>query len=673
MADDKNLAKGATSSRELLLLVAAVLFMAAAMLGFLYIQSTESQDEQWLTLSRSVPTDVNELAQIGEEAARGVAPDFQTLSARADDLGTVINGLAQGDDEAGIEPAPAIVQPEVQAVAESWKKMHVVVQAVLGGEVPYKRVASNISIITEAIHTSEDPTQDQGIYTLYTDMAERLGARGASSAQIYTAAGQLNRLERISATAQRVLSQGRDAKVAADALQHEVGEFLRNNALLGDPAARTAAERFEPLTEAAKAINVDAEAINKMQLASGQIKGAAADVIATSGALEQRLIDTRVKEVVAPILIGLAGLAALLLMVGAAVMSFINFRNRIRFADDRDARQQQAILGLLDEITNLADGDLTVDVTVTEDFTGAIADSINYTVQNMRNLVGTINSTSVEIAASAGTTSQTAMRMTDASERQAREINAVTSTIASTAQSMQQVSARADQLALQAQQSVQVAHNGAQTVGRTIQGMAALREQIQDTSKRIKRLGESSQEIGNIIEFINDIAEQTNTLALNASIQAAMAGEAGRGFAVVADEVQRLAERAATATRQIENLVKTIQADTNEAIISMERSTQNVVVGAKSAEEAGQSLTRIESSSQELAKLITEISSSARNQSGAATKIAGTMQVIRDIAMQTSGSAGQTAQAVGELNSLSEKLRESVSGFKLPDETGLVP
>ncbi|HEY0913599.1 MAG TPA: methyl-accepting chemotaxis protein [Solimonas sp.] len=673
MAEEKNLAKGATSSRELLLLVTAVLFMAAAMLGFLYIQSTESQDEQWLTLSRSIPTDVNELAQIGEEAARGVAPDFQTLSARADDLGTVINGLAVGDDEASIEPAPAIVQAEVQSVAESWKKMHVVVQAVLGGEVPYKRVASNISIITEAIHTSEDPTQDQGIYTLYTDMAERLGARGASSAQIYTAAGQLNRLERISATAQRVLSQGRDAKIAADALQHEIGEFLRNNALLADPAARTAAERFEPLVEAGKAINVDAEAINKMQLASGQIKGAAADVIATSGALEQRLIDTRVKEVVAPILIGLAGLAALLLMVGAAVMSFINFRNRIRFADDRDARQQQAILGLLDEITNLADGDLTVDVTVTEDFTGAIADSINYTVQNMRNLVGTINSTSVEIAASAGTTSQTAMRMTEASERQAREINAVTSTIASTAQSMQQVSARADQLALQAQQSVQVAHNGAQTVGRTIQGMAALREQIQDTSKRIKRLGESSQEIGNIIEFINDIAEQTNTLALNASIQAAMAGEAGRGFAVVADEVQRLAERAATATRQIENLVKTIQADTNEAIISMERSTQNVVVGAKSAEEAGQSLTRIESSSQELAKLITEISSSARNQSGAATKIAGTMQVIRDIAMQTSGSAGQTAQAIGELNSLSEKLRESVSGFKLPDETGLVP
>jgi len=202
----------------------------------------------------------------------------------------------------------------------------------------------------------------------------------------------------------------------------------------------------------------------------------------------------------------------------------------------------------------------------------------------------------------------------------------------------------------------------------TVQTMAALREQIQDTAKRIKRLGESSQEIGNIIEFINDIAEQTNTLALNASIQAAMAGEAGRGFAVVADEVQRLAERAGSATRQIETLVKTIQADTNETIISMERSTGNVIAGAKSAEEAGQALTRIESSSTELARLIQEISGSARSQSVQTTKIAGQMQAIRDIAIQTSGSAGQTASAVGELTTLSEKLRESVAGFKLPTD-----
>jgi twitching motility protein PilJ len=234
-------------------------------------------------------------------------------------------------------------------------------------------------------------------------------------------------------------------------------------------------------------------------------------------------------------------------------------------------------------------------------------------------------------------------------------------------QQLEKVAGRAESLAQDAQKSVQVAHNGAETVNRTIQNMAALREQIQDTAKRIKRLGESSQEIGNIIEFINDISEQTNTLALNASIQAAMAGEQGRGFAVVADEVQRLAERAANATRQIENLVKTIQADTTEAIVSMERSTANVVAGAKSAEEAGQALTQVEGTSNDLARLIGEISTQARGQSAAASKIAGTMQVIRDIAVQTAGSAAQTAEAVGNLNTLSEKLRQSVAGFKLPE------
>ena len=392
-------------------------------------------------------------------------------------------------------------------------------------------------------------------------------------------------------------------------------------------------------------------------------------MIATAKALEQRLLDTRVRQVILPIVVAVSGGLAIVLLVIFIVITVRTTRTRLQNAEERDAKQQQAILSLLDEITNLADGDLTVDVTVTEDFTGAIADSINYTVQNMRNLVGTINNTSVEIATAASNTKETALRMNEASERQAKEITAVANTITATSQSMQQVAASAEQLAQQAQQSVRVAHNGADTVNRTILGMTALREQIQDTSKRIKRLGESSQEIGNIIEFINDIAEQTNTLALNASIQAAMAGDAGRGFAVVADEVQRLAERAANATRQVETLVKTIQADTNEAIVSMERSTQNVVVGAKSAEEAGQALTKIESASQELAKLITNISSSARKESAQATNIAGTMQVIRDIAVQTSGSANRTASAVEELNVLSQKLRESVAGFKLPEDT----
>ena len=236
---------------------------------------------------------------------------------------------------------------------------------------------------------------------------------------------------------------------------------------------------------------------------------------------------------------------------------------------------------LLDEMGSLAEGDLTVKATVTEDMTGAIADSINFAVEQLRSLVGTINDTSVQVASSAQETQATAMHLAEAAEHQATEINSASNRINEIAQSISQVSKNSAESAEVAQRSVQIATNGADVVRQTIAGMDSIRDQIQETSKRIKRLGESSQEIGSIVELINDISEQTNILALNAAIQAASAGEAGRGFAVVADEVQRLAERASNATKRIETLVQTIQSDTNEAVSSMEQTTSEVVAGAR--------------------------------------------------------------------------------------------
>jgi twitching motility protein PilJ len=654
------------SRRELATLIAALLLIVVAMAGFYIIQQTGTRDETWVELARSISDDIGEVVDVGETATRGLTPDFLTLVARVEDLDLNVEALAEGDPDAGIEAAPAAVQGEIAELAAAWNQMKGTVQTVLDGEQSWRLAASSATTIRNAVHAAEG----DDLFKIYERIAERLGGRSGQNPAI----SQLVRLERISSEARNVLSLGRDALATVQALDAEVRSFREINDRLaadGDVGAlaRAAAQRFEPVAQASETLLENAEAVDRLQIAAGQLQGISTNVIATAKALEQRLLDTRVRSVVLPVVVGASGVLAIVLLVIFIVVTVRVTRARLQFAEERDAKQQQAILSLLDEITNLADGDLTVDVTVTEDFTGAIADSINYTVQNMRNLVGTITSTSAEIASAASSTKETALRMNEASERQAREITAVSNTISATSQSMQEVAASAEKLAQQAQQSVQIAHNGAETVNRTILGMTALREQIQDTSKRIKRLGESSQEIGNIIEFINDIAEQTNTLALNASIQAAMAGDAGRGFAVVADEVQRLAERAANATRQVETLVKTIQADTNEAIVSMERSTQNVVVGAKSAEEAGQALTKVESASQELSKLITEISSSARKESAQATNIAGTMQVIRDIAVQTSGSANRTANAVEELNVLSQKLRESVAGFKLPEDS----
>ena len=234
------------------------------------------------------------------------------------------------------------------------------------------------------------------------------------------------------------------------------------------------------------------------------------------------------------------------------------------------------------------------------------------------------------------------------------------------ASSIEEVSGNAERGADVARHSVDVAHKGGDAVRRTIDGMNTIRETIQETSKRIKRLGESSQEIGNIVELISDIAEQTNILALNASIQASMAGEAGRGFAVVADEVQRLAERAANATKQIEVLVRTIQTDTNEAVVSMERSTTDVVGGALLAENAGAALQEIEQVSNQIASLVQNISASARGQSTAAQNIARNMQVLREISAQSADSTSATSQAIAKLADLSASLRKSITGFRLP-------
>ncbi|WP_425462612.1 methyl-accepting chemotaxis protein [Marilutibacter aestuarii] len=361
-----------------------------------------------------------------------------------------------------------------------------------------------------------------------------------------------------------------------------------------------------------------------------------------------------------------SGAIALLAIVG--LLYSLNRAQQVRYQTTKELndRNQEAIMRLLDEMGSLAEGDLTVKATVTEDMTGAIADSINFAVEQLRSLVQTITDTSVQVASSAQETQATAMHLAEAAEHQAQEISSASSRISEIADSINQVSRNSAESADVAQRSVQIATKGAGVVRQTIAGMDNIRDQIQETSKRIKRLGESSQEIGSIVELINDISEQTNILALNAAIQAASAGEAGRGFAVVADEVQRLAERASNATKRIETLVQTIQSDTNEAVSSMEQTTSEVVAGARLAEDAGTALGEIEKVSSDLSGLIQGISSAAQQQTSAASNITETMNTIQSITAQTSQGASQTAESIGNLAQLAADLRRSVADFKLP-------
>jgi len=370
-------------------------------------------------------------------------------------------------------------------------------------------------------------------------------------------------------------------------------------------------------------------------------------------------------NLVLPLMVVLTGAAGFLWyqFVGEQYSKIQNVSTEAEFRAKRD---QDAILRLMDELAEFSNGDLTVEAQVTEDFTGAIADSVNYAIESMRELVGTINRTSTQVSNASNSTRLIAEQMQTSSTEQAQKIHSIAKIISDMVRSLDRVAMSTADSAEIAHNSVSIAREGAQQVRNTINGMNNIRGNIQETRTLIKRLGESSQEIGNIVEIIKSIADQTNILALNAAIQANSAGEAGRGFAVVADEVQRLAERSSNATKRIEGLVKTIQNDTNAAVASMERSTKEVVDGANIAEEAGTALSKIEDVSTSLASLIERVSESTRKVSTMAENIASDMSQINQMAVTTTENVIKTSDSIENLSVLSQELKNSVSGFKLP-------
>jgi len=471
-------------------------------------------------------------------------------------------------------------------------------------------------------------------------------------------------------------------ETAASAISEDVA-FLRNvaNGLAGgasnlDLRPLNAAGReslLEPLVGSIESLEEQSATISANLSQVNELVATQSQLVASANQLLETAFDSSGGGMLPGVLsipwtpIGLVGLA-LLLVIGLQVLHNKSaiFERKAREQAEQNERNQQAILRLLDEMGSLADGDLTVEATVTEDITGTIADSFNFAIEELRKLVATVNETALMVDTATKQTENTAAHLAKAADNQAREINAATESIVSMAASIEEVSGNAERSSDVARHSVEVAHKGGEAVRRTIDGMNAIRETIQETSKRIKRLGESSQEIGNIVELINDIAEQTNILALNASIQASMAGEAGRGFAVVADEVQRLAERSTNATKQIEVLVRTIQTDTNEAVVSMERSTTDVVGGALLAENAGAALDEIEQVSNQIASLVQNISSSARQQAGSAADVTRRTTRLREIGDQTGRATSATAASISKLSELATQLRKTVEGFALP-------
>jgi len=665
--------EGGFRGLAILLSIIILLCAALALISYLLIRDVDERNARLSLAVATQKTLVQQMALSAEQAVEGNQVAFTGLRTDRDRFQTGLESLKQDTLSDSVAPPSDEITTGLREVESNWLAYREGVDRLLAAE------SDLVGVRDLAEATGELLTE---ISEAMTSAAKLIAAEGAPADEILEAGRQLARVEVLKFALSRLLAGGRDTLAAIDSGQKAAEQFAATLGALSQSAAeREDSKAKDSLQEVGLLFETmmkgAGDMLNMVPSALPAIDAMPAmDISAVNLSASLDKLITAFREgprsaKVGPIQLGpwavplaiAVGISALFVL-GLRVLS--ETRRRESSARAASERDEQAILRLLDEMGDLADGDLTVEATVTEDKTGAIADSINYAVEALRVLVTTINETSDKVTESAQESRTTTLRLTEASAIQSDQINLASNAIQSLVEQIDEVAKNATESAEVASRSVEVAGRGAQTVRDTIQGMDAIREQIQETSKRIKRLGESSQEIGEIVELIDDIADQTNILALNAAMQAAMAGEAGRGFAVVADEVQRLAERSRNATKQIEVLVRTIQADTNEAVSSMEASTAGVVEGANLAENAGDALREIENVSAYIAEITKRISDSSQRQSRQAAEINQTVQAIRGITEETAEGTERTAASVDELVSLATELQRSVAGFRLP-------
>ncbi|MEO8202212.1 MAG: methyl-accepting chemotaxis protein [Betaproteobacteria bacterium] len=620
------------------------------------------------------------LAKAAQQSLLGNAEAFKQVAASRDAFSTILDRLIRGGEVAGerVPASPDRIQPALETLQQEWRKTEQNASTLL-------KEQKNLVGLGAAV------AQVNGSNPQLLDLAERVQAlklQNAASTREISTSGQLVMLtQRLAKNANALLAGETVDSEVAFLLGKDTNEFrtllaaLREgNAQLRIPPAKDPeiVARLEDLATAFKTYQDSASAIlgNMQRLIAA--KNAAAAIFADSEKLLQA--TERVAGEYDAALAG-SGVIYLVLLLGLATVvvsaliavDFVRDEQRRREEAERqqatvrrqNEQNQAAILRLMNEMQDFAEGDLTVRATVSEDITGAVADSVNFAIEELRTLVGRITTAADQVTVASDSAQQTSSQLLAANDKQSQEIKNTSAQVLGMARTINDVSSSATQSADVARASLAAAEKGQEAVQNAISGMNGIRDQIQETAKRIKRLGESSQEIGEIVELISDITEQTNVLALNAAIQAASAGEAGRGFTVVAEEVQRLAERSGEATKQIGAIVKTIQTDTQDAVTAMERSTQGVVAGAKLSDNAGQALAEIGDVSRKLAELIETISQTTQTQAKSAGAVAVSMRNILGITEQATEGTKRTAQSIGQLATLARDLKSSVANFKL--------
>ena len=657
--------------RQLMVLVALIVVLGGVA-G--YVAVTDNRSATYGTIYISGAGELRMLSQrIGkaiQTALQGNAPAFRELQDARERFAQTLSLLANGGQAAGVTvpPTSAAVRPSLGRLQGDWEKAERELQLVLAQQ-------KNLVGLATAVRSmnSSNPT--------LIELAEQIqAARLAANAP----AREISSLGQLVALSQR-LGRGANALLGADTVDTDIGAAMGEDAkqfgnlllVIGESsraASRDAAttDRLAKLDAAYKEFQAALAGILTNAKALADAKNAGKRVVQQSESLlagSEKLLAGYQEELAGRatsfLVLGMLALAAAL-VVWLMVKVYTDDQRRQALEAQRQSRAtEEAILQLMDEMQKLADGDLTVNATVTEAVTGALADAVNLTIEELRGLVGKITDAEAMVTVATEGAQQTSRELLAATEGQASQIRGAGAAMLTMAKEMAGMSSFTAQSAEVARTSLAASQKGQQAVQNSISGMNEIRENIQETSKRIKRLAESSQEIGEIVELISSITEQTNVLALNAAIQAASAGEAGRGFTVVAEEVQRLAERSAEATKQIASIVRAIQSDTQETAGAMEKSTQGVVEGTKLSHAAGQALAEISQVSQRLAQLIESISAAAQKQAGNATAMASSMQEILKITQQTTEGTEQTAMSVGALAAMGRELKGSVARFKM--------
>lgn len=677
---------GSVNSHQRKLLVILAISGMALVASFGWVLRENDRAAQQVAATGQALMQAQRVAKSGTQALLGVPHAFIELKNSVQVFASNARGLAQGDAALNLVPVKESYQADVQAMLKQAETTEKNAKAVLKQEDVLIKVAQALRNVNQQSSALLDLSETVGSLLIQDKIIreeiEAITQMGMLTQRIGKSANEFQSIEGVNPEA--VFLLGKDLNT----FQEIVKGLLTGNEELGLPGTANpqARQQLTTLLAQYEATRADAETIlsNLQGLVSAReaqsaVVGDSEPLREKLEALQQRLsADAGVGLVQLAVLGGLA-LIVLLSGIGIARVALLDSRQRQQQAEQqqREARLQEqeakrindanqaAILRLMNELQNLANGDLTQEATVTEDITGAIADSVNYTVEELRLLVGSVQKTASQVVDTTTQVDNTSAQLLAISTEQLREIRATGQAILDMAQRITEVSAQAQSSAEVANQSLLSAEQGQKAVQDTIGGMNAIRDQMQETSKRIKRLGESSQEIGEITELISDITEQTNVLALNAAIQAASAGEAGRGFSVVAEEVQRLAERSGEATRQIATLVRTIQTDTQDTVAAMERATLGVVEGARLSDSAGAALAEIHSVSRRLAQLIDEISKTTQHEASLANEVADDIQHIFVVTEQTGEGTRSTAEQVRELARMAQELRQSVTRFRI--------